>query len=530
MPKHIYEFHTSSCDVAPKEEVGAKAHHLMHMKCLGLPVPEGFVIPTRHTFSEPHKFGPQSDLMFRVFGAIRLMADHVDKDWSSESDNPYLVSVRSGSAVSMPGMMDTVLNLGLNDYNVEKLAERTNPIFAWDCYRRLISSLGSSLGMKITSEVTDAAAELYGALDEEALRRVVKVLKEQFAEQLFEFPQAVDEQLRVAVKAVFESWNSKKAIEFRKIEKIPDTIGTGCIVQGMRFGNLNEQSCTGVVFSRNPNTGHNKPYGEFVVQAQGEDIVSGTTNARPLSEFTSAGFKSQAQALATYLDELEDHMKFMVDVEFTVEDGKLWLLQARKGSGTPEAEFNVALDFWVGGGMSREEITSWYLSKLGIVQESPPEAPQSGAADGEPQTPQDDPWMALGVGKGAVKGIVEAPIWISGVGEPPDGPYIMVAEETQPDDVPYMSKAKGIVTANGALLCHAAVVARSWGVPCVVGLEAMTFDKISVTSAGPAMVTVGDLKLDTAMIVTVGDLKLNNGAVIRMNGQTGEVWAATTTS
>lgn len=509
--KMIYDFFDTNCDVVPAEEVGGKAHHLMELKKSGLRVPEGFVLPTHLTFEMPEGgYTSDSDVMIMAKAMVRFAAQGADRKWGSSSNQPYLVSVRSGARVSMPGMMDTILNVGLNDINVLKLADMLGGTakdlrFAYDCYRRLIQMFATTVhGVKADhfTEILGAAEEYFVDLDSHALGVAVENFKKVYYMEVGEeFPQDVDEQLRQAVNAVFSSWHSERAVVYRDHQSIPHDWGTAVTVQGMKFGNLNNASATGVVFSRDPNTGADQPYGQFLVNAQGEDVVAGTHDAQDISKLLKGkvdGMSVAGQELAGAVTSLHKQFGGIVDIEFTIENGNLWILQARKGKHTTEAAVRMTvLDLWNGnlpGGPDSaiEQIMEVLRTNGGVTA--------------APEDPQQE-WKLSGQGEGASTGIIwgVAAFTAEQVDEcKAEGkPYIFIANVTSPDDTPQMVDAVGLLTATGSTVSHAAVVARAWNVPAVVGCS-------DLTCAGEGALISGS--------------PLKYGDMVKIDGSTGEVY------
>lgn len=480
-----------------KELIGNKALNLIEMLSRGYPVPEGFVLPTSLTFAMPSwGYAIDDDIIVRARGMIRFAADCTGREWGTESPNPYLVSVRSGAAVSMPGMMDTILNLGLNDHNVESLISvmgEDKRAFVLDCYRRLIQMYATTVhgsSAKPFNEVYEAAKEFYIKMDAEALTTVVSRYKEVFAEELGrQFPQDVDLQLTEAITAVYRSWFSERATVYREHAGIPHDLGTAVTIQGMRFGNLNDKSCTGVVFSRNPNTGVRELYGEFLPEAQGEDVVAGTHNARPIAEMSEWDLQLAA-AIANYTNELDATLGDIADVEFTVEDGTLWILQARVGKRSVDADLYMVLDE-----LLPEPQTERKLEVVKRMKE------KMGQLKPRQQQKKEDTGLVIicqAKGQGVSGGVaVGRPCWTkeqAAEARAAEEPYIFVATETSPDDTPEMLGAAGILTATGSSVSHAAVCAREWGLPAVVGCGEVVVDPggddcwINGTSLKDAMV------------------------------------------
>ncbi len=420
-----------------------------------------------------------------------------------DPDDPQLVSVRSGAAQSMPGMMDTVLNLGLNDESVEGLATVTGQErFAYDSYRRFIAMYGRIvLGIEAAAFDTpleqakaDSGVANDAQLSATALRKVCTSYKRLVARRTkAAFPQDPRAQLRGAIEAVFASWNTPRAVAYRTREKISHDLGTAVNVQAMVFGNRDDNSGTGVGFTRNAATGENKPYGDFLVNAQGEDVVAGIRNTANLDELGRLFPKIHAQLLAIF-DRLERHYRDMCDTEFTIEQGKLWMLQTRVGKRTGRAALTMAVDMTrdkhikLTRGEAVARVTADHLDQV--------LHPQFGDRDIDVLT------KGLAASPGAAVGaaVFDSDRAVAAVDQGEQ--VILVRSETSPDDVHGMQASQGILTARGGLVSHAAVVARGWGIPAVVGAEAVHIDGASATVDG---------------------VEISEGDVISINGSTGEV-------
>jgi pyruvate,orthophosphate dikinase len=494
-----------------KDLLGGKGANLAEMtSVLGLPVPPGFTISTEACRAYMHSGWP-AGLDAEVERHLKRLEKTMGRTLGDPSD-PLLVSVRSGAKFSMPGMMDTVLNLGLNDESVKGLAAATSDErFAYDSYRRFIAMYGRIVqgidGALFDAELERAKERAGATSDAEipapVLRDLVETYKEIVARQTGRpFPQDPKEQLRDAIEAVFRSWNGPRAVAYRVRERISHELGTAVNVQAMVFGNRDDNSGTGVGFTRNPATGENKPYGDFLVNAQGEDVVAGIRNTLPL-EALAERFPAIHRELLDIFRRLEAHYRDMCDTEFTIEQGKLWMLQTRVGKRTGVAALKMAVDMTKGtkgpGGkvwkITREEavgrITAEHLDQV--------LHPQFATSDYKVLT------RGLAASPGAAVGRVyftadDAEVAAKERGEK----VILVRNETSPEDVHGMIVAEGILTARGGLVSHAAVVARGWGKPAVVGAEAIRISDSSFSVDG----------------VTV-----NEGDWISINGTTGEVVA-----
>jgi pyruvate,orthophosphate dikinase len=496
----------ADADGSMKQLLGGKGANLAEMTLLGLPVPPGFTISTgacaafyenRERLSKP--------MLEEIHAGLARLERDAGKRFG-DADNPLLVSVRSGAAVSMPGMMDTVLNLGLNDETALALARSTdNERFALDAYRRLIAMFGDVvMGVEHTRferALTDvkrhAGVEHDHQLDPGRLHELCAQYKAIYREAVGEpFPQDPREQLTLAVEAVFKSWNTPRAARYRQINDIRGLLGTGVNVQAMVFGNMGDDSGTGVAFTRNPSTGENEFYGEFLVNAQGEDVVAGIRTPRPLSEMPSWNAKVYA-SLLTIKKALEAHYRDVQDIEFTVERGELFMLQTRTGKRTGAAAVKIAVDMNRSRLIDRDtalqrvpanDLTQLLLpsfsasakKKANVLCRGLPASP--GAAVGKPTFTADE----------AVKRTRD--------GEA----VILVRKDTSPEDIDGMHSAIGILTSTGGMTSHAAVVARGWGKCCVAG--------------------AGDAHIDeSAGSVTIKGTTLTRKDVLSLDGATGEV-------
>jgi pyruvate, orthophosphate dikinase len=515
---YVYKFGGGISDGGQGDRnlLGGKGANLAEMAMIGLPVPPGFTISTEMCarFYEEGESFPES-LRAEVAGGLA----HIEKVTGhrfGDAADPLLVSVRSGARVSMPGMMDTVLNLGLNDATVQGLAVASgNPRFAWDSYRRFIQMyadvvLGLDHGafeeaLEIAKE--DKGVHLDTDLDADDLSRLVATYKDLVAELWGRaFPQDVHEQLWGAVGAVFGSWQSERAKTYRRIHNIPGDWGTAVNVQAMVFGNMGDTSATGVAFTRDPSTGERAYYGEYLINAQGEDVVAGIRTPQYLTraarERAGARAASMEEALpevygqlATVFDTLEGHYREMQDIEFTVERGTLWMLQTRSGKRTARAALRIAVDMAQEGVIGEEEavlrVDPQALDQL-LHPTLDPSAERNVIAKGLPASP------------GAASGRVvfdadTAEAWAE-KGEK----VILVRVETSPEDIHGMHAAQGILTARGGMTSHAAVVARGMGRPCVSG--------------------AGSLSIDAKRkIFRVGSHEVGEGDTITIDGASGEV-------
>ncbi len=504
MPKYVYFFEEG--DGSMKELLGGKGAGLAEMTRARLPVPAGFTITTEAClrFYEQGKRFPDS-LHGQVESAMHELEARTGKRFGHEAD-PLLVSVRSGARVSMPGMMDTILNLGLNDSTVEGLARLTgNERFAWDAYRRFIMMFSSVvLGLEkelFEERIEDRKRELGVRTDPELDAASWKALVGTFRDIVRdhagrEFPQNVNEQLQLAIEAVFDSWNSKRAIDYRRFNKIPDDWGTAVSVVQMVFGNMGEDSGTGVAFTRDPNTGDRELFGEYLANAQGEDVVAGIRTPQKISDLKRA----QPEIYAQFEDiarKLEAHYKDMQDLEFTVERGKLFMLQTRNGKRSAEAAVKIALDLVREGAIDQ---------RTAVGRVSAESLDQLFHARVDKNQHFEVACKGLNASPGAATGQVvftadDAVTWKE---EGKD--TILVRVETTPDDVHGMIAARGVLTAKGGATSHAAVVARGMGKPCVTGCEALEVDRRNKA-------------------VTIGDKTLHEGDWLTIDGSTGNVIA-----
>jgi pyruvate,orthophosphate dikinase len=503
--KYVYFFGGEKTDgnATMRNLIGGKGAHLAEMASLGIPVPPGFTITTEvcTEYYKNEKNYPEG-----VEEQVRQMVARLEDETGSKfgnNENPLLLSVRSGARISMPGMMDTVLNLGLNDETVVSLAEEADARFAYDCYRRFINMFGDVvLGMehKEFEAILSAKKEALGVnndteLDTDALVDVVVKYKALVKEKSGnDFPQDPITQLWMAINAVFDSWNTKRAITYRKINKIPDDWGTAVNVQTMVYGNMGENSGTGVAFTRNPSTGERKFYGEYLINAQGEDVVAGIRTPHPIDML-----KQEMPEIYAQLDEikerLEHHFKEMEDIEFTIQQGKLYMLQTRTGKRTAAASVKIALDMYNEGLITKEEailkVDPEQLDQLLHPMIDPNEKVKA-VAKALPASP--------GAAVGKVVFTAEHAEEMAENGEK----VILVRNETSPEDIGGMHAAQGILTVRGGMTSHAAVVARGMGKCCVAGCGAIRID-------------------EDAGLFSVNGHTIKEYDYITLNGTTGEV-------
>ncbi len=509
MKKYVYFFANGKADgnARMKDILGGKGAGLAEMTNLGVPVPPGFTISTEVCkYYYDHGRTYPEGLKEQVEEAMHKLEEVSGKRFGDPS-NPLLVSVRSGAAISMPGMMDTVLNLGLNDETVEGLAKLTNnERFAYDAYRRFLQMFGDIVmnidRHKFEKELEKMKEEKGYKLDTDLtaddLKELVKKFKEIYKEEGKEFPQDPWKQLWAAIDAVFGSWMNERAVTYRKIHGIKEDelLGTAVNVVMMVFGNMGEDSGTGVAFTRNPNTGEKKPYGEFLPNAQGEDVVAGIRTPLKLEELKNRMSEVYEQ-LMDVMQKLERHYRDMQDIEFTVEKGKLYILQTRSGKRTARAAIKIAVDMVKEGLITKEEAILRVEPKHVETVLHPTFDPEEKAkakviAKGLPASP------GAATGK-AVFDAKTAEEWKKN-GEK----VILVRPETSPEDVGGMNAAEGILTSRGGMTSHAAVVARGMGKPAVVGAEDITVD-------------------EEAKEMRVGDTVVKEGEWISIDGATGEV-------
>lgn len=502
MPKLVYDF--AEGNMTMKELLGGKGANLAEMTNLGLPVPPGFTITTEACKAYLRTGSVPPELADEIDHHVDVLQQKMGKKLG-QADDPLLVSVRSGAAASMPGMMETVLNVGLNDDSVNGLAHQSsNPRFAWDAYRRLIQMFGKTvLGMdgEVFEQALDAAKDAKGAstdleLDADDLKGLVETFKQSVHDHTGrEFPQDPRTQMDLAIEAVFGSWNSERAILYRRQERIATDLGTAVNICSMVFGNLGMDSGTGVAFTRDPSTGQPGVYGDYLQNAQGEDVVAGIRNTVPLADLEQID-KTSYDDLMTIMAKLEGHYRDLCDIEFTVERGKLWMLQTRVGKRTAAAAFRIATSLIDEGVIDTDEA----LRRVKGAQLAQLMFPRFDAdADKDLIT------KAIGASPGAASGTVvftsAAAVEAADKGEK----VILVRRETNPDDLHGMIAAQGILTSRGGKTSHAAVVARGMGKTCVCGAEELDVN-----------VAQGTIKVNGTVIEA--------GETISIDGTTGEVF------
>ena len=502
MVKYVYDF--SEGDKSMKDLLGGKGANLAEMTKLGLPVPPGFTITTEACRAYLKESAVPETLATEVTRALRGVEDQMGRHLGDPAD-PLLVSVRSGAKFSMPGMMETVLNIGLNDESVLGLAAVSgNERFAWDSYRRLIQMFGKTVldidGDLFSDALDDLKAErgVKGdtELTAEDLKGLVETFKGIVKEQTGEdFPQDPRTQMDMGIEAVFRSWNTERARIYRRRERIPHDLGTAVNICTMVFGNMGENSGTGVCFTRDPSSGHSGVYGDYLENAQGEDVVAGIRNTLALSDLERIN-KPVYDELRAIMRKLETHYRDMCDIEFTVERGKLWMLQTRVGKRTAAAAFRIATQLLGEKLITRDEalgrVTGDQLTQL-MFPQFDAKADKELIARGMAASP------GAAVGKIAFNNAQAIEAASEGI------KTVLVRRETNPDDLPGMVAAEGVLTARGGKTSHAAVVARGMGKTCVCGAESLVIDAAAGT-------------------VTIGDLVLTADDTIAIDGQTGEIF------
>lgn len=511
--KRVYRFggKTAEGDGTMRELLGGKGANLAEMSRLGMPVPAGFTITTECCAEYYALGGGFTDELKKEVAEALEATEKVMGSKFGDVDNPLLVSCRSGARSSMPGMMDTILNIGLCSATIPGMIKKTgNPRFVYDAYRRLIMMYsdvvmekaegiepadGQSIRQQLDRMMFEVKAAKGYKLDTEITAEELKELCDKFKLRIKEvlgvdFPDTAEAQLWGSIGGVFKSWNGKRAIAYRRIERIPDDWGTAVNVQSMVFGNMGETSATGVAFSRNPANGENKFYGEWLINAQGEDVVAGIRTPNPLNESTKNEHNKNLQSLEKAMPEvynelndirkrLEEHFHDMQDIEFTIQDKKLYMLQCRVGKRTGLAALQMAMDM-LGEGMIDE--------KTAVMRVSPAQLDEILHPILDPASEKKAEVFAKGLPAspgGAVGTIVftsEAAMEARAAGKD----TILIREETSPEDIEGMRAASGILTTRGGMTSHAALVARGWGKCCIVGCESMKidFDKKTVSFEG----------------------------------------------
>ncbi len=504
--KYVYLF--SEADASMKNLIGGKGANLAEMTRLGFPVPQGFTVSTE-ACTKYYEDGEMinAEIMAQIEDALAKTEEIVGKKFG-DVNNPFLVSVRSGARVSMPGMMDTILNLGLNDQVVKGLADLTdNERFAYDSYRRFIQMFSDvvmevpkSKFERLIDEMKEAkGVQMDTELDANDLKEMVEKFKALFKQEKgFDFPQEPKQQMFESVKAVFRSWDNPRAIVYRRMNDIPGDWGTAVNVQAMVFGNMGEDSGTGVAFTRDPSTGEKTLYGEFLMNAQGEDVVAGIRTPQPISQLEQI-MPDAYKEFVDIANKLEDHYRDMQDMEFTIEKGKLYFLQTRNGKRTAFAALKIAVDLVSEGMISKEQamlkVEPKQLDSL-LHPTFEPKALEAAAviAKGLPASP--------GAAAGQVYFTANDAVAASESGKK----VVLVRLETSPEDIEGMGVAQGILTARGGMTSHAAVVARGMGTCCVAGC--------------------GEIKIneEEKFFIDVNGKKYNEGDFISLDGSTGNVY------
>ena len=505
MAKWVYLFKEGNADM--RNLLGGKGANLAEMTNLGLPIPQGFTVTTE-ACTEYYNSGKTitKEIEDQIFSALEVLEDLQGKKFGDTND-PLLVSVRSGARASMPGMMDTILNLGLNDEAVEGFAKKTgNPRFAYDSYRRFIQMFSDvvmevpkSLFEAIIDEVKEAKGVKYDTeLTVDDLKELVNRFKKVYKDAMNEdFPQEPKVQLMEAVKAVFRSWDNPRAIVYRRMNDIPGDWGTAVNVQAMVFGNMGDTSGTGVAFTRNPSTGEKGIYGEYLINAQGEDVVAGVRTPQPITQLEKELPDCYKQFMELAM-KLEDHYRDMQDMEFTIQEGKLYFLQTRNGKRTAPAAIKIACDLVDEGKITPEEavlrIEAKSLDQL-LHPTFDKDALKAGKVIGE----------ALPASPGAAAGKVYFTAEEAKEAGQRGERVILVRLETSPEDIEGMHASEGILTVRGGMTSHAAVVARGMGTACVSGC--------------------GEIKIDEeAKVFTLGGETIKEGDYISLDGSTGKIY------
>lgn len=494
--KKVYAFNEGGKDLI--NILGGKGGNLSEMKKIGLPIPEGIIVSTtacKEFFKDGKKI--TKELESEILEKLEYLQEVTGKRF--EGENPLLVSVRSGAPVSMPGMMDTILNLGMNDNTTEKMiAIFKDKVFVYELYSRFIQMF-SDIVMGIEKEHFFKLKEQLFAerKDEdkiETYKMVIKASKELYKKETGkDFPESPKEQLFMAVNAIFNSWENDRAILYRRINGIDDSMGTAVVIQEMVFGNLNEISGTGVAFSRNPSNGDKEVFGEYLLKAQGEDIVAGIRTPEPISKLKEQlpEIYDQFIKLAKVL---EDHNKDMQDIEFTIENGKLYLLQTRNGKRSPYAAVKIAVDMVNEGIVTKEEA---------IMKVDPSVLPQLLHGNFDPEATKTA--VLLGKGLPGSAGVAIGRVMFASERVETRALSILVREETSPEDIKGISLAQGIVTVKGGATSHGAVVARGMGKCCVTGC---------------GEIQINDIKRE----MYIGGYTVKEGDFISISGYTGEIF------
>lgn len=494
--KRVYGFNEGGKELI--DILGGKGGNLAEMKRIGLPIPKGIIVSTtacKEFFRDGKKI--TSELEKEILEKLEYLQEVTGKKF--EGNNPLLVSVRSGAPISMPGMMDTILNLGLNDVTAEKMSKIFNDeIFVHELYTRFIQMF-SEIVMGIEKELflslkEKLFAERKGEPKIDTYKLVIKKSKELYKEKTgLNFPESAKEQLFMAVNAIFNSWENERAILYRKINGIDDSMGTAVVIQEMVFGNRNDKSGTGVAFSRNPSNGENELFGEYLLKAQGEDIVAGIRTPEPIARLHEQ-LPEIYDEFARLAKVLENHNKDMQDIEFTIEDGKLYLLQTRNGKRSPYAAVKIAVDMVHEGILSKEEA---------IMKVDPNVLPQLLHGNFDPEAVKKA--TLLGKGLPGSAGVAIGRVMFASERVETRALAILVREETSPEDIKGISQAQGIVTVKGGATSHGAVVARGMGKCCVTGC---------------GEIQINDIKRE----MYINGHTVKEGDFISISGYTGEIF------
>ena len=505
MAKWVYLFREGNADM--RNLLGGKGANLAEMTNLGLPIPPGFTVTTEACTDYYHNGKTISEeIRGQIFDALAILEEQQGKKFG-DVENPLLVSVRSGARASMPGMMDTILNLGLTDISVEGFAKRTgNPRFAYDSYRRFIQmfsdvvmEIPKSLFERVLDEIKEGKGVHFDTeLTAEDLKEVIVRFKKIYQERMGEeFPQEPRVQLMEAVKAVFRSWDNERAIVYRRMNDIPGDWGTAVNVQSMVFGNMGDTSGTGVAFTRNPSTGAKGIFGEYLINAQGEDVVAGIRTPQPITCLEQELPECYAEFLKI-ANRLEQHYRDMQDMEFTIENGRLFFLQTRNGKRTAPAALQIACDLVDEGMITPQEAVSRIEAKSLDQLLHPtfdPDALKNGTVIGQ----------ALPASPGAAAGKVYFTAEEAKEAHERGERVVLVRLETSPEDIEGMHAAEGILTVRGGMTSHAAVVARGMGTACISGC--------------------GDIVInEAAKFFTLGGKTYHEGDYISLDGSTGKIY------
>ena len=503
-PKYVYFFggDATEGDAEMKSVLGGKGANLAEMTKLGIPVPPGFTLTCQACLIYQERGGLPPEVMEQVRQNVKKVESLMVQNFGG-SDSPLLFSVRSGAPISMPGMMDTVLNLGLNQKTVDALNELSgNPRFVYDSYRRFIQMFGDvvkgiphdTFESLLSNLKFEVGAQFDTELTEEHLLELIKRYKDAYQRAIGEeFPEDPYSQLEQSIEAVFGSWNNQRAIKYRQLNHIPDDMGTAVNVQTMVFGNFNQNSGTGVAFTRNPATGDDVFYGEYLMNAQGEDVVAGIRTPQPINAVNKMSDDQQTleelmpgnyQQLDKIRQKLDDHYRDMQDLEFTIQDGKLYILQTRSGKRTAKAAIKIALDYLHKEIIDEEEalmrVETTFIDQL-LHKQLDPEQQYISIATGLP------------AGPGAAVGQVVFDADTAVDWHKKGRKVVLVRNETTPEDIGGMNASEGILTATGGMTSHAALVARGMGKTCIVGCSALKIDMITRNATiGREMIREGD--------------------------------------